>query len=46
MNRDDEYLGSAAIEKALGMKKIGQDNSGWEIYYRDDHTGERFASTV
>lgn len=24
------------------MKKIGQDDSGWEIYYEDERTGDRW----
>lgn len=42
MNRDDEYRGSVAVDKALGMKKVGQDDSGWEIYYEDERTGDRW----
>jgi hypothetical protein len=42
MNQDDEYHGSVAVQKASGMKKLGQDDSGWEIYYRDDCTGDRW----
>lgn len=42
MNRDDEYRGSVAVEKASSMKKVGQDDSGWEIYYQDDRTGDQW----
>lgn len=42
MNRDDEYRGPVAVEKASGMKRIGQDDSGWEIYYEDERTGVRW----
>lgn len=42
MNRDDEYRGSVAVEKASSMKKVGQDDSGWKIYYQDDRTGDQW----
>jgi hypothetical protein len=42
MNQDDEYRGAIAVKKAASMKKVGQDESGWEIYYDDNLTGEHW----
>lgn len=42
MNQDDEYDGLLAIKKAQRLQKVGQDESGWEIYYEDTRTGERW----
>jgi hypothetical protein len=42
MNQDNEYRGTAAVKKALGMRKVGQDESGWEVYYCDDCIGEHW----
>ncbi len=42
MNRDNEYRGASAETKASGMRKVGQDDSGWETYYQDDRTGEQW----
>jgi hypothetical protein len=42
MNHDDEYRGAVAYQKAAKLKKVGQDQSGWEVYYDDDRTGEHW----
>jgi hypothetical protein len=42
MNQDEIYRGSVAVSKASNMKKIGQDESGWEVFFRDDRTGEHW----
>ena len=42
MSQDDQYRGAAAVKIALSMKKLGHDDSGWEVYYQDDRTGDRW----
>lgn len=42
MNSPDELWGMDAKSKALTLRKIGQDDAKWEIYYQDDLTGEQW----
>jgi hypothetical protein len=42
MNQDNEYRGAIAGKKASGMRKIDQDDSGWEAFYQDDRTREKW----
>jgi hypothetical protein len=42
MNVENEFWGAEAKKKAAELRKIGQDESKWEVYYEDDHSGERW----
>lgn len=42
MSSIKEYWGAEAKKKAAELRKIGQDDSKWEIYYEDDGTGDRW----
>jgi hypothetical protein len=37
---NNEYIGHEAALKASQMTKLGTDMSGWDIYLRDDQSGE------
>jgi hypothetical protein len=30
------------VKKASSLTKVSQDESGWEVYYDDDRTGEHW----